>query len=135
MTRLAGIALVFALALTVGLSAQTKKYGTPLTLKAATKVSDIYANPDTFKGQRVQVQGPIVAVCEDMGCWIALGSDKESQTLRFKVEDGVIVFPMSIKGLNATVEGVIEVTAASEADQAKGTKVNIQIKGEGAEVK
>ena len=154
MTRLTGIALVFTLALTVGLSAQTKKYGTPLTLKAATKVSDIYANPDKFKGQRVQVQGPIVEVCEEMGCWIALGSDKEFETLRFKVDDGVIVFPMSIKGLNATVEGVIEVAMLSEAEQikqgeemakekkmkfdpatVKGPKLNIQIKGEGAEVK
>ena len=154
MTRIVTASLVFALALTVSLSAQTKKYGKPLTLKTATKVSDIMASPDKFKGQRVMVQGPIVEVCEEMGCWIALGSDKEFQTLRFKVEDGVIVFPMSIKGLNATVEGVVDVAMLSEAEQikqgeemakekkmkfdpktVKGPKLNIQIKGEGAEVK
>lgn len=154
MTRLAAASLALALTLTVGLSAQAKKYGTPLTLTNATKVSDIIANPDKYKGQRVQVAGPIVEVCEEMGCWIALGSDKEFQTLRFKVEDGVIVFPMSIKGLNAKVEGVIDVTLMSVEDQLKagaemakekktafdpktitGPKLNIQIKGEGAEVK
>ena len=154
MTRFAAAAFAIALTLTVGLSAQAKKYGTPLTLKAATKVSDIYANPDKYKDKRVLVEGPIVDVCADMGCWLAIGSDKESQTIRFKVDDGVIVFPMSAKGLNARVEGVISVSMLTEAEQiaqgnemakemkmpfdpktVKGPKVSIQIKGEGAEVK
>ena len=93
-------------------------------------------------------------VCEEMGCWLAIGSDKEFQTIRFKVEDGVIVFPMSAKGLNAKVEGVLEVSMLSEAEQMeqgkemakekkmafdpktiKGPKLSIQIKGEAAEVK
>ncbi len=100
------------------------------------------------------VQGPIVDVCAEMGCWLAIGSDKEFQTIRFKVEDGVIVFPMSVKGMNAKVEGVLAVSLLSEADQikqgeemarekkttfdpktVKGPKTSIQIKGEGAEVK
>ena len=154
MTRFVVTSLALALTLTVGLSAQAKKYGKPLTLKETTKVSDIYATPDKYHGKKVLVEGPIVDVCEEMGCWIALGSDKEFQSLRFKVEDGVIVFPMSIKGLNAKVEGVLEVAMLSEAEQiaagnemakekkmpfdpktVKGPKLSIQIKGEGAEVK
>jgi hypothetical protein len=154
MFRFAAASLAVALALTVGLSAQAKKYGKPLTLKATTKVSDIYATPEKFNGQRVQVAGPIVEVCEEMGCWIAIGSDKEFQTIRFKVDDGVIVFPMSAKGLNAVVEGVIDVATLSVDEQIKaaqkmaeemkhpldtskikGPKLTIQIKGEGAEVK
>lgn len=132
---------------------QGKKYGTVLTLTEMTKVSDIYAAPDKYNGKRVQVQGPIVDVCEEKGCWLALGSDKEFQTIRFKVDDGVIVFPMSLKGMNARVEGVITVVTLSEADQiaqgqemarekkttfdpktVKGPKTSIQIKGEGAVV-
>jgi len=101
-----------------------KKYGTALTLIEVTKISDIYANPDKFAGKRVQVEGPVVDVCAEMGCWLALGSDKESQVLRFKVEDGVIVFPMTAKGKKAKVEGIVTVT--------KGTETTIQIKGEGA---
>src|SRR5687767_743477 len=101
-----------------------KKYGTALTLTEVTKISDIYANPDKFAGKRVQVEGPVVDVCAEMGCWLALGSDKESQVLRFKVEDGVIVFPMTAKGKKAKVEGIVTVT--------KGTETTIQIKGEGA---
>ncbi len=110
---------------------QEKKFGSALTLTEVTKVSDIYANPEKFSGKRVQVQGPIVDVCADMGCWLALGSDKESETIRFKVEDGVIVFPMSVKGMNAKVEGVIAVDTTTVDGK---TTTTIQIKGEGAVV-
>jgi hypothetical protein len=137
----------------VGLSAGVKKYGKDLTLKETTKVSAIYAQPDKYNGKKVKVQGPIVAVCEMKGCWIELGSDKEFQTIRFKVDDGVIVFPMTAKGLTATVEGVVSIETLSveqqlaqgkemekemskpfDAKTVKGPKTVIMIKGEAAEV-
>jgi hypothetical protein len=145
--------VVLALLATAGLPAAARKFGKPLTLKDTTKISDIHANPDQFNGKRVKVQGPIVDVCSERGCWIAIGSDQEFQTLRFKVDDGVIVFPMEIKGMTASVEGVLAVTTLSVADQieqgehmakekkttfdpktVKGPKTSIMIKGEGAEV-
>jgi hypothetical protein len=132
-------------------AAQEKQYGTALTLKEVTKISDIHANPEKFSEKRVQVEGPIVGVCSHMGCWVELGSDKESQTLRFKVDDGVIVFPVTLKGRNAKVEGVISVETLSVEEQVRrgeemaremkttfdpktvtGPKTTIQIKGEGA---
>jgi hypothetical protein len=146
-------AAILALCLTVGMSAAVKKYGKDLTLKETTKVSDIYANPDAFNGKTVKVRGAIVEVCEMKGCWIALASDKEFQQMRFKVDDGVIVFPLDAKGLTATVEGVVTVTLESVADQlehgkkmaeemkkpfdpksVKGPKTTIMIKGEAAEI-
>jgi len=153
MRRMFVATTIVTLVLAVGLSAAVKKYGKALTLKETTKVSDIYANPDAFNGKRVQVRGAVVEVCEMKGCWIALASDKEFQQIRFKVDDGVIVFPMDAKGLTATVEGVVTVTVESEADQLehgkkmaeemkkpfdpksiKGPKTTIMIKGEGAEI-
>lgn len=153
MRRATAAFLVVAVFATAGLSAAARKFGKPITLKDTTKISDIYANPDQFNGKRVKVQGPIVDVCAERGCWIAIGSDQEFQTLRFKVDDGVIVFPLEIKGQTAAVEGVLTVTTLSVADQieqgehmakekkttfdpktVKGPKTSIQIKGEGAEV-
>jgi hypothetical protein len=149
------VAAVVAIVLCASLAgaAAAKKYGKPITLKETTKVSDIYAKPDAFNGKRVKVEGPIVDVCSEKGCWIAIGSDKEFQTIRFKVDDGVIVFPMTLKGSNAVVEGVVTVTQLSVEDQieqgthmaqekkvpfdpktVKGPKTSIMIKGEAAEV-
>jgi hypothetical protein len=117
MRRFIAIAAVVCACTSLVLAAGVKKYGKDLTLKETTKISAIYAKPDTFNGKRVKVQGPIVAVCEMKGCWIEIGSDKEFQTIRFKVDDGVIVFPMTAKGLTATVEGVISVETLSVEEQ------------------
>jgi hypothetical protein len=110
-------AAALLLCVTVGVGAAARKYGKDLTLKETTKVSDIYANPDAFNGKRVKVQGPIVDVCSMKDCWIAIGSDNEFQSIRLKVDDGVIVFPMDAKELTGTVEGVVTLTLMSEADQ------------------
>ena len=126
MRQLVSVAIVFTMWTALALSAQERKFGAALTLTEVTKISDIYATPDNFNGKRVQVQGPIVGVCSEMGCWLALGSDRQPQTLRFKVEEGVIVFPMSVKGMNAKVEGILTVT------KGPGPLVSIEIKGEGA---
>lgn len=145
------IAVIFTV--TLALSAPVKKYGKPITLQETTRISDIYANPDQYNGQRVKVRGPVVDVCSMRGCWIAIGSDQEFQSILFKVDDGVMVFPMDAKGLTAIVEGVLAVTTLSEEEQiaqgehlaqernahfdpaaVKGPKVSITIMGEGAEI-
>ena len=153
MPRVFAAVVAIVLCASIAGAAAAKKYGKPITLKETTKVSDIYAKPDAFNGKRVKVEGPIVDVCSEKGCWIAIGSDKEFQTIRFKVDDGVIVFPMTLKGSNAVVEGVVTVTQLSVEDQieqgkhmaqekkvpfdpktVKGPKTSIMIKGEAAEV-
>jgi cytochrome c-type biogenesis protein CcmE len=83
-------------------------YGTRPTLTDTTLVSTILKSPTTYMGKRVLVAGLVVQVCEERGCWLQLASDRPSETLKIKVEDGVIVFPMSARGKQAVVEGVIE---------------------------
>jgi hypothetical protein len=153
MRRFVVLSIAFVVCASLMLAASPKKYGKAISLKELTKISDIYANPEAYSGKRVKVQGPIVDVCSEKGCWIAIGSDKEFQTIRFKVDDGVIVFPMTEKGKTGVAEGVISVTTLSEADQikqgemhakemnkpfdpksVKGPKTSIMIKGEAAEV-
>ena len=89
--------------------ANAKDYGKALTLKETTPVSAILKDPKTYEGKRVLVQGPIVEVCAERGCWIRIASDKEFEALRFKVQDGVIVFPLSAKGKTVLAEGVISI--------------------------
>lgn len=153
MKRMLALAILCSLFLSVGLSAE-KKFGKKVTLKEKTKISDILANPEKYNGKKVLVEGPITDVCKKRGCWIRLGSDKEFQTMTFKVEDGVIVFPMDVKGKTALAEGVVSVVTTSVEDQiaegkkhaketgeefdpasVKGPKTVIQIKGEGAVVR
>lgn len=83
-------------------------YGTAPDLAVSTPVSEIFARPADFVGKFVRVQGMIVDVCAARGCWLELGGDKPSQTIRVKVQDGVIVFPLSARGKKASVQGKLE---------------------------
>lgn len=83
-------------------------YGEELTLSETTEVADILADPEAFVGERVLVEGTVVDVCDKRGCWIELASSNEFEKLSVKVEDGVIVFPLSARGLHARVEGIVE---------------------------
>jgi len=83
-------------------------YGERPTLTDTTLVSTILSAPDSHVGRRVLVTGTVVQVCEERGCWLQLASDRPQQTLKVKVEDGVIIFPMTARGKKAVVEGVVE---------------------------
>jgi hypothetical protein len=49
------------------------------------------------------------------------GGEAEGPTVRLKVEDGVIVFPVTAKGRKVSAEGVFEAVGASpEAKEAAG---------------
>jgi hypothetical protein len=85
-----------------------ERYGEALTLTQVTPVSEILAAPDAWVGKRVLVRGMVVAVCEQRGCWMDIASDREFERIQIKVDDGVIVFPLSAKGKIALVEGVVE---------------------------
>ena len=96
-------------AVDAGPKKEKRKYGKEITVKEKTKISEILANPEQFNGKRLLVEGAIVDVCKERGCWIKIGGDKEFESLRFKVEDGVIVFPLEIKGKSVVAEGVLSV--------------------------
>lgn len=158
MTRIRIVVLAAALVAisATAAQAQVKNYGKQLTLKEQTPISAILKDPHAYHGKRVQVEGTIVEVCEERGCWIKIASDKPFESIRFKVEDGVIVFPLDAKGKQALAEGVVKLNTltkeqalaqAREMHKERGTLskfdstkytqsiTDVQIMGEGARVK
>ncbi len=85
-----------------------KKFGKDITVKTTTKISEIYANPSKYLGKKVVIEGHIVDVCAKRGCWMEVKSDKPGQSMRVKVNDGEIVFPLDKKGSWAKVEGEVQ---------------------------
>lgn len=104
----AAAALVAATLLAPAASPAVQVFGTAPDLAATTPVSEIHARPADFVGKTVRVQGTIVEVCAARGCWMELGGDKPFQTIRVKVQDGVMVFPLSARGKKAQVQGKLE---------------------------
>jgi hypothetical protein len=97
----------------------TGTYGAGIVLKEATSIQTILAGPAEYEGKIVQVKGTVREVCPRRGCWIEL--EEGDSVMRVKVTDGEIVFPLSAKGNQATVEGVVE-KIELDADQAKAWK-------------
>ena len=83
-------------------------YGAGITLAEKISISEILAEPAKFEGKRVLVEGTVVDVCKKRGCWIDISGGEEFETIKVKVKDGEIVFPLSAKGNKALVEGFVE---------------------------
>lgn len=136
--------MAIILALVLPAMAEETKLGAGVTLKEATPIARVLAHPETFVGKTIRIDGIAQSVCTEMGCWIAIAADDklESPTVRVKVEDGVIVFPISAKGKKVSAEGVFEAIKASDehgneaarenAKQDPKASAKYQIKGTGA---
>ena len=58
-------------------------------MPASIPIADLIADPEAYDGELVQVEGVIVALCQNMGCWASL-DDGQGNQVNVKVEDGVI---------------------------------------------
>ena len=146
MIRASVVVVLAAMSVGVALHAAETKYGAGVTIAKATPIKDLYGSPEKFVGKTVRVDGVVTAVCTEMGCWLALGAaDNPDQAVRFQADhDGKIVFPITMKGKQASAEGVFikiggdnkEATAAAHehaANQPKaadfGSKYQFQVTG------
>jgi len=81
-------------------------YGEPLTLTEVTPVTAILEAPEAWVGKRVLIEGEVREVCQKKGCWMDIVHPEG--LIQVKVEDDVIVFPLSARGKTARVEGTVE---------------------------
>lgn len=100
-------------------SAPTEEYGTGANSNDAIKISEVLESPDKFTDKEITVSGLIVDVCPKRGCWMLLASDEKFQTLRIKVNDGEMVFPLSARGRQGTAKGKL---AGNKLTQNKAIK-------------
>jgi len=108
------IAMALLIAVAGAAVAKDKVYGKGVSQGEITKISTILDDPGAYQGENVRISGTAVAVCAHRGCWVDVSSDREGETLRVKVPDGVIVFPKSIIGKPITAEGVFTANHVTE---------------------
>lgn len=103
------------------LAAGDETFGKGVSLKEVTAIKALYEAPEKFVGKTIRIDGVVTAVCQEMGCWLAVGeTEKAEATVRLKVEhEGGIVFPTSAKGKQVSAEGVFDKISATDKD-AKG---------------
>ncbi|HSR52529.1 MAG TPA: DUF4920 domain-containing protein [Acidobacteriota bacterium] len=89
-----------------------QEYGSGVQMEESVSIAQILENPEQLEGKRVRIDGQVVEVCAMAGCWIEV-SDQQGDRIRVKVDDGVIVFPQSLKGQTVKAEGTVEVLPMS----------------------
>ncbi len=101
--------LVLSITFSSILFAQTseEKFGKEITLTEKTNISDILADPESYLDKTVLVEGEVLDVCHNMGCWMDLSSGTEGEKIKIKVKDGDIIFPVEAIGGTAQVEGKV----------------------------
>lgn len=154
LSSLFALLALLALAVAPLAAGEGETYGKGITAPSVIKLSALLEKPELFVGKVVRIEGLVTDVCPKRGCWMKVAGDKEFQEIKIKVEDGVIVFPLSAKGKRADVEGIlrkIELTkdeaiarAKHEAEEKKvpfdpksvtGPMVIYQIEGTGAVIR
>lgn len=130
-TALLGI--VLAVATPLSAEAKGKVYGDGVKRAAATPIEKVLADPAKWVGQDVRIDGVVTDVCSKAGCWLEISDEKTGKSLRFKVEDGEIVFPMTAKGRKASAEGTVEELVMSPAERKRHPSYpTFQIRATGA---
>jgi hypothetical protein len=82
-------------------------YGEPISDVQSVRIADLLEHPEQYVDQRVKVEGLVDDVCPMKGCWLDIVDRQSRETIRFKVEDDVIVFPIEARGSDIVAEGVL----------------------------
>ena len=94
-------------------------YGAGVTLTETTAVAAILDQPAAFAGKEVRVEGEVKEVCAMAGCWMEVSADGGGRSLKVKVKDGDIVFPVTARGKQAVAQGKVEDLEMSRAKYVK----------------
>ena len=109
---------------------RAEEYGKGVTVAEATPISKILADPDASLGKTVRIEGKVLDVCPMAGCWMELAEEGGKEKLKVKVDDGVIVFPMTAKGKLAVAEGTLEAIPMTREKYVEWLKHLAEEKGE-----
>ena len=101
-------------------------YGNRISNGAIYSIDDLLSSPDEKLGMNLLVTGIITDVCPMRGCWLQIKDDNSNSTIRIKVTDGEIVFPLTAKGKNIIAEGKFVKLELSEK-QAKNWKHHLAL--------
>ena len=113
-----------------------KKFGTEITEKTATPLTQLVRTPSKFADQTVRTEGVVSAVCKSMGCWMELAD--EAGQAHIKMAGHSFFVPKDSAGHRALIQGKVINTpkddeCSEEARQQTGQVAKIEIEATGVE--
>lgn len=100
------------------------KYGDNISLDSVTSIHDLLTYPNKYETKQVLISGKISEVCPMRGCWVNVIDESSSQSIRIKVIDGDIVFPLSAQNHLIKAQGIFKKLTLNP-DDAKSWKIHL----------
>jgi hypothetical protein len=97
------------------LANDAQAYGDTLSDTKPVRIGELLNNPAAYVDQSVKIVGLVDDVCPMKGCWVDILAKQSTETIRFKVQDDVIVFPAEAKGKEIVAEGILRRHEMNEA--------------------
>lgn len=94
------------------------------------RIGKLLNNPDAYVDKKIRIAGLVDDVCPRKGCWVDIIDAQSSDTIRFKVQDDVIVFPVAAKGEEIVAEGIFRRHEFTREQATKRLKHLAEEKGE-----
>jgi len=88
--------------------------GDPVTLEKAIPLEQVKANPRSFEGKKVLVEGTVAGVCKGMGCWALVETSPSGESIYAKSVDHSVSLPKDCEGSWIRVEGEVVVVEPGE---------------------
>ena len=101
-------------------------YGVSLSETKAIDIGALLKSAEEYVGSQVIIEGSIIEVCPMRGCWIQAQDKNTLSSIRIKVTDGEIVFPLSAKGHKILAEGEL-IKLEFTVQQAKNWKHHLAL--------
>jgi len=124
-------AVILALGLSLGSDARAADtYGEGVSDAAIIDINELINHPDRYVDRKVKIAGLVDDVCPMKGCWVEILAAQARETIRFKVQDDVIVFPVEAKGSEIVAEGILRKHEMSKAQSIDWLRHLAEEKGE-----
>jgi hypothetical protein len=114
------------------------QFGQPIEPSVATvRLADLVATPSQYAARPIRVQGEVVAVCQEMGCWMEIRDNVTQAHIRMHGHSFFV--PRDLRGHHAAVEATVVAThpptdCDNEARAATGQAPQVELDATGVEV-
>lgn len=115
MKKLIPVLLWFSVILLPGCAGHASQFGAPISQLEPVPAAVLLAQPDSYDGRTLVVEGTVKDVCQNKGCWLTIVSGDREMRVRFK--DYAFFVPKDCTGSTARLEGTfaIEMVPVDEA--------------------
>ena len=103
-------------------------FGAPFEIKDVIAAKDLLAEPKSFVGKKVRVEGTVQDVCQKMGCWMVISEGNTS--MRITTKDHKFFVAKDGAGSKCHIEGEViartkdpERTAHFESESSEGAPI------------